>query len=145
MENIFYKNLKYLREKKNISQQQLADKLDIDRSTISKWENFQMDATLKYALKIADILDVNIEDLLYSNMEFTNDDNYYNNKFISNLKNFKKLEELLKEEQIIDRNTLITEIDYDKIMNFIKNNSNLFFDKKNIYSENIILNDNEEE
>lgn len=131
MENIFYKNLKYLREKKNISQQQLADKLDIDRSTISKWENLQMDATLKYALKIADILDVNIEDLLYSNMEFINNDEIYdNNNFINNVKNYKKLETLLKDEQIIDRNTLITEIDYDKIMNFIKNNIELFFNKK---------------
>lgn len=144
MENIFYKNLKYLREKKNISQQQLADKLDIDRSTISRWENSQMDATLKYALKIADIFGVNIEDLLYSNMESFNDKKNYDNNFISNMKNSKKLEALLKDEQIIDENTSITEIDYNKIMNFIRNNSYLFFDKNDNYFNNIILNDNKE-
>ena len=68
MDEVFYKNLKYLREKKNMTQQQLADRLDIDRSTISKWEHLQMDATLKYVLKIAEILEVDINNLLYSNI-----------------------------------------------------------------------------
>lgn len=39
MANYFSKNLKYLREKKNLEQQILADELKIPRSTLTCWEN----------------------------------------------------------------------------------------------------------
>ena len=39
-------NIKYLRIKKGISQQGLADKIGIDRSTISRIENNEIDTTI---------------------------------------------------------------------------------------------------
>lgn len=63
MARFFNKNLKFLRQQKNISQQELADKLKLDRSTISRWENNEMDATVENAIQVADVLSVSLEDL----------------------------------------------------------------------------------
>ena len=60
----FYKNLKYLREISKTSQQQLADYLKVDRSTISRWENNEMDATIGYAIDISTYFDIPINYLL---------------------------------------------------------------------------------
>lgn len=68
----FNKNIKYLREKNNLTQNQLASKLKIDRSTISRWENDGMDATIGMALKVADVLSVKVEDLLLKDLSKKN-------------------------------------------------------------------------
>ena len=62
MERFFNKNLKYIRQQKNISQQELADKLNLDRSTISRWENDEMDVTVGNALLVANYFNIPIED-----------------------------------------------------------------------------------
>ena len=62
MERFFNKNLKYIRQQKNISQQELADKLNLDRSTISRWENDEMDVTVGTALLVANYFNIPIED-----------------------------------------------------------------------------------
>lgn len=64
MSNFFNKNLLYLRKLKKISQQQLADKLGIDRSTISKWETGDYDPTVGNVISIANVLGVPIADLV---------------------------------------------------------------------------------
>ena len=68
MTRFFNKNLKYIRQKKGISQQELADKLKIDRSTISRWENDEMDITVGNALLLADYFNVPIEDFTAKDM-----------------------------------------------------------------------------
>lgn len=73
MERFFNKNLKYIRQKKNISQQELADKLNLDRSTISRWENDEMDVTVGNALQVANYFNIPIEDLTGKDM--TKDNN----------------------------------------------------------------------
>ena len=62
MERFFNKNFKYIRQQKNISQQELADKLNLDRSTISRWENDEMDVTVGNALLVANYFNIPIED-----------------------------------------------------------------------------------
>lgn len=64
MAEFLNKNLKYLRNKKNISQQNLADQIGIDRSTISRIENNEIDTTIDNAIKIAEILNVSVNDLI---------------------------------------------------------------------------------
>lgn len=73
MERLFNKNLKYIRQKRNISQQELADKLNLDRSTISRWENNEMDVTVGNALQVANYFNIPIEDL--TGKDLTNNDN----------------------------------------------------------------------
>lgn len=64
MSKIFSENLKYLRNIKKISQQQLADKLNIDRSTISRWESNDIDPTVSNVIAIANLLGVTVADLV---------------------------------------------------------------------------------
>ncbi len=63
MERYFNKNLKYIRQQKGVSQQELADKLNIDRSTISRWENDEMDVTVGNALLVSNYFNIPFEDL----------------------------------------------------------------------------------
>lgn len=62
MARFFNKNLKFIRQNKGLSQQELADKLKLDRSTISRWENDEMDVTIGNAIKIANYFNIPMED-----------------------------------------------------------------------------------
>ena len=57
-------NIKYLRTKKKLSQQFLADQIGVDRSTISRIENNETETGVDNAIKLAEILDVPISDLI---------------------------------------------------------------------------------
>lgn len=65
-------NIKHLRNIKNISQQNLADKIGVDRSTISRIENGEIETTIDNAIKIADVLDVSLNDLVSKDLKFDN-------------------------------------------------------------------------
>lgn len=69
MSEIFSKNLKYLRTTRKISQQQLADKLNIDRSTISRWESNDIDPTVSNVISIANLLGIPVSDLVGIDIE----------------------------------------------------------------------------
>lgn len=62
MARFFNTNLKFIRQSRNLSQQDLADRLNIDRSTISRWENDEMDITISNAIKISDFFNIPIEE-----------------------------------------------------------------------------------
>ena len=57
-------NIKYLRNKNGLSQQGLANKIGIDRSTISRIENNEIETTIDNAIKIAEALNVTLYDYL---------------------------------------------------------------------------------
>lgn len=65
-------NVKHLRSVKGISQQALADKVGVDRSTISRIENGEIETTIDNAMKIANVLKVKIEDLITKDLTFDN-------------------------------------------------------------------------
>ena len=90
MARFFNKNLKFIRQEKGISQQELADKLKLDRSTISRWENDEMDITVGNAILIADYFNIPLED-------FTSKDLSIN----ENLKSFDELELLFNKNKDI--------------------------------------------
>lgn len=72
MTRIFSKNLKYIRTQKGVSQQELADKLKLDRSTISRWENDEMDITVGNAIQIADYFNIPIESFTSTDLSQAN-------------------------------------------------------------------------
>lgn len=64
MENKFFERLAYLREEKNITRKQLAEKLGVSVRLVSYWENNKRECDFNMLIKIADVLDVTIDFLL---------------------------------------------------------------------------------
>lgn len=73
MARFFNKNLKFIRQEKGISQQELADKLNLDRSTISRWENDDMDITIGNALKLSDFFNIPMEEFTGTDLSQKNE------------------------------------------------------------------------
>jgi transcriptional regulator with XRE-family HTH domain len=61
-------NLRVLRTKKNISQQDVADFLGVDRKTYNTWEVGSADIKSSYIPKLAEYLQVEITDLFKEKM-----------------------------------------------------------------------------
>ena len=59
------KNIKSYREQKNITQDELAEKLCVTRQAVSNWECGKTEPDIDTLHKIADVLEVNIEELIY--------------------------------------------------------------------------------
>ena len=77
MPRIFSQNIKYLRQQKGISQQELADKLNLDRSSISRWENGEMDITVGNAIQLANFFNIPIESFTNKDLSKANNNNHY--------------------------------------------------------------------
>lgn len=71
MARFFNKNLKYIRQLRKVSQQELANKLKLDRSTISRWENDEMDITVGNAILIANFFKIPLEDFTSKDLSLT--------------------------------------------------------------------------
>ena len=56
--------IKELREKKNLSQKDLADRLQLDNKTVSKWERGTSAVDITYLVRLADVLSTTPEEIL---------------------------------------------------------------------------------
>ncbi|MBR2708528.1 MAG: helix-turn-helix domain-containing protein [Bacilli bacterium] len=61
-------NIRYLREKKGLDQQQLSEILDVPRSTLACWENNIRTPKLEQIIKIAEYFKTNL-DIIYANFD----------------------------------------------------------------------------
>lgn len=68
----FNENIRNLRRERDYSQEYLAEKLNVTRQTISKWENGAAMPDLKKLTEIADFFSVSMDTLL--GIEIENDD-----------------------------------------------------------------------
>ena len=57
-------NLKALRESRHLTQQQLADQLNVGRTTVTMWETGETTPPTKYLLALSEILDCTLDELL---------------------------------------------------------------------------------
>ena len=62
-------NVKYLRERKGIPQSELAEALEIDQSTLAKWEAGTRKITLEWSMKIAEYFNVFIGDFISTDLK----------------------------------------------------------------------------
>lgn len=108
MEMHLGKNIKYLREKRNIDQQTFADILEVPRSTLACWENNLRTPKLEQIVKIAEYFGTNL-DIVYVDYE-NNVSPIETNKTDSDYK--KKL----KEKGLMDENERINEEKIDDLM-----------------------------
>ena len=58
------KNLKQLRNKKGVSQQQLADSIGISKQSINKYENHNIEPDINTLIKLADYFSTSVDYLL---------------------------------------------------------------------------------
>lgn len=72
MENFFANNLRFIREKRGLSKSQLAQKLNVNQSTITRWENGEMGATVTNAYDISRLLDIPLPELLGKDLSLDN-------------------------------------------------------------------------
>ena len=78
MKNYFSSNLKFLREERNLSKSQLASKLNVNSSTITRWENAEMGATVDNAYDVANFFNISVADL--TGEDLTKNNNIKTNK-----------------------------------------------------------------
>ena len=69
---MFSENLKTLRKQKGFSQEELASKLHVVRQTISKWEKNLSVPDADTLIRLAEILEVSVSELLGSKIETEN-------------------------------------------------------------------------
>lgn len=62
---MFFNNIRQHREDINMTQQQLADLVDVRRETISRLEKNAYNPSLELAMRIAEVLGKRIEDLFF--------------------------------------------------------------------------------
>ena len=103
--NYFSKNLEFLRKSKNISRSELASKINVNQSTISRWENEEMGATVDKACDIAKFFNVSLADLIGKNL--TKENNVFDETRVL----FTKYKDILSES---DKNIIKTIIENRK-------------------------------
>ena len=59
----FGENLRLLRKRANLTQEEIANKLNISHQSISKWENNISLPTIEYCLPLTEILKCSLDDL----------------------------------------------------------------------------------
>lgn len=72
-------NVKFLREQKDIPQSKLAMDLNIDQSTLAKWENNTRQITLEWAIKLAEYFHIFVGDFISKDLRI-NERNAKNNQ-----------------------------------------------------------------
>ncbi len=108
MEYAIIEKLKKLRKQRGITQEQLAEILDISRSKVSSWETNKRDMTIIDAVNLADYYEISLDNLL--NVKPIKEKEYieisykfFKNKAISlkeKTKIIRMMEESLKSENI---------------------------------------------
>ncbi len=79
------KNIKKLRNARNISQEALAEKLFISRQAVSSWENDRTQPDIEMIGKLAEIFDISVEELIYGEerkTELENEEPKTNNRLL---------------------------------------------------------------
>lgn len=65
----FSENLQFIRAQAGVTQEQLAEQLDVSRQSVSKWEGGQSFPEMDTLLKLCDLYDVNLDLLLRGSVE----------------------------------------------------------------------------
>ena len=68
----FGDNLKLIRKRKNMSQEELADKVNVSRQSVSKWENGEAYPEMNNILELCKIFNCKINDLVHVDMSDIN-------------------------------------------------------------------------
>ena len=119
MQNYFSTNIKFIREQKGLTQEQMAKLFDKDYSTIGKWENGSRSPIMEDALKIADILNIAIEDLFGRDLRIKNDNEDKQTVEFGNIKVTLSKNGKITDKDMLELNQFLMK---EKILNNDENN-----------------------
>lgn len=109
MSNYFSKNLKYLREKRNLSQNKLAEMIGVNQTTVARWEDDNRTPNLDNAIDVSNTLNIPLPDLIGKDLSNTN----YNDIFLKSDNDYKKI---LQDKGLMDEDENIDEESLDKLL-----------------------------
>ncbi len=105
--------IKQLRKNKNLSQERLAEELNISRQAVTKWESGETMPDIDNLIQISDIFNISLDRLLKDDNCVDNLNNNYNYKsnevieFLINAKKILMLEIILLSKFLLDLNHMI--------------------------------------
>ncbi len=107
MSNFFSKNLKYLREKRNLSQNKLADMINVNQTTIARWEDDNRTPNLDNAIDVSKALNIPLPDLIGKDLKLNDTIDPPVNEIYK---------QLLKNKGLMDENEIINEEKLNKLL-----------------------------
>lgn len=116
MGNYFSKNLKYLRKKKNIDQQIMAEDLGVAQSTLSCWESGIRTPDLDMIAEIAKYLNI-YDDFITKDLTLEDNGNIFNKRQVL----FDKTKDLLSDDDWATIEFIMNKT----IANYEKNKNNM--------------------
>ena len=81
-DNYFSKNLQYLRKQKKLTQTELAELIDVDQTTIGRWEDKNREPTIGNVIALFEAFGLTIPDFLGKDLEIDGEINPQNEKLI---------------------------------------------------------------
>jgi len=85
---LFGKKIREERLKRNLTLEQLSEKCDISSNFLGQLERGKNVPSLKSLIRIANVLEVSIDDLLFENLEKINSQNYFSKQIQDITKDF---------------------------------------------------------
>ena len=119
MAEYFSKNLKFLREKNNLSQNRLAKIIGVNQTTIARWEDDNRVPTIDNAIDVANALNIPLSELLGKDLKIS--ENNSSKKFTEEEKK-EALKQVLKDKGFLDENEEMSQEDFEKLIEFAKAN-----------------------
>lgn len=125
MTNYFSNNLKYIREKRLISQNKLAKLINTSQTTIARWEDENRIPSIDKAIDVSIALNIPLNDLIGTDLRL-NDVNGEKEE-----KDLLYLNSILKTNGFLNENESMTQKDFDNLFNFIKANKDFIIKRNN--------------
>ena len=108
--------IRKLRERKNMSQDELAEQLNITRQAISRYENGDRGVNQDLLFQLASIFNVKIDEF------FPPLNNNYSKQKITKEEEFNLLKDTLKKKGFLNENEDLSEENYNRLIDFAKAN-----------------------
>lgn len=71
MKSMISRNLKSLRKKNQYTQEEIAEKINVSRQSVAKWENRESNPDIESCIKLANLYNVKLDDLVNHSEEET--------------------------------------------------------------------------
>ncbi|MBQ7307314.1 MAG: helix-turn-helix transcriptional regulator [Clostridia bacterium] len=118
MKNYFSTNIKFIREQKGLSQNKFGELLNVNQTTIARWEDENRIPTIDKAIDISLILNIPLNVLVCKDLRLKDENNI---KFSPD-EEMELLKNTLKKKGFLNENEELNEEDFNKLIEFAKIN-----------------------